>query len=250
MSFLKMVEEKLEIAYDNFIGKIFKGPIQPGEIANRAIRSMLRNKKKSINKNYVPNYYRIGLSKDDYMNIQPIANALSEEICELLTINAVERNLSILGTPVVDIEIEHNLTQGKLIIESKFKDIEKPVKTIIAEEKALEDTLTFGKKVIEQTLIKNEWSFQVLQGPDQGKKIKILAGTWTLGRKPENDIVLNDSSISRIHASIKLVNGKLTITDLDSTNGIFINEVRLKESQLFMGDKVLIGQTQLLVVKE
>ena len=72
----------------------------------------------------------------------------------------------------------------------------------------------------------------------------------TIGRKPENDIVLNDSSISRVHARVRLQSNKLTITDLDSTNGVVVNGLPIKESQVFAGDEIILGQSKLLVVKE
>ena len=48
MSFLRSVEEKLETVYERWIGKIFKGPLKPGEIAGKAIRVMIRNKKLAL----------------------------------------------------------------------------------------------------------------------------------------------------------------------------------------------------------
>ncbi|HHU32219.1 MAG: FhaA domain-containing protein [Zhaonellaceae bacterium] len=249
MSFLRSVEEKLETVYERWIGKIFKGPLKPGEIAGKAIRVMIRNKKVSINKTYVPNYYQINLSKEDYLQIQPILDSFSEEISETLAANAAERSFTILGKPLVTFEINSELSQGQLKINTKYVETKSPV-IIEDEKKVLEDTLTFSKQQTSRLPVQNDWSFQVLQGPDKGKKFRIISGLMTIGRKPENDIVLNDSSISRVHARVRLQSNKLTITDLDSTNGVVVNGLPIKESQVFAGDEIILGQSKLLVVKE
>lgn len=248
MSFLRKIEDKLENAYEEWIGKIFKGPVKPGEIASKAVRVMTRNKKISVNRTYGPNHYQICLSKDDYFQIQSIISGLSEEISETLLANASERNITILGKPQVIFEIDSGLRQGQIRIKTKCIEVKEDVKT--ATQLSLEDTLTFNKKEIRHTIVQDDWSFHVVQGPSQGKKFKIPQGLITIGRKPENDIVLNDSSISRIHARVKLQNGKLTITDLDSTNGITVNGLRTKECQLLAGDEIILGQSKLLVAKE
>jgi pSer/pThr/pTyr-binding forkhead associated (FHA) protein len=56
---------------------------------------------------------------------------------------------------------------------------------------------------------------------------KLKSGKNTLGRQPDNDIVLSDESASRKHAEITMQEDKLVITDLKSTNGTFVNRDRL-----------------------
>ena len=250
MSFLRKIEDKLENIYEEWSGKLFKGPIKPSEIANKAVRTMVKNKKISINKNYAPNDYQVYLSKDDFLQTQPIFDALSEEISETLLANATEKNLTIIGKPRVIFEIDSGLSQGQVRIKTNYLEVKEDIEPDDGFKIPLEDTLTFSKKEINYTLVQNDWSFHVIQGPSEGKKFRIPNGLLTIGRKPENDIVLNDTCISRIHARVKLQNGKLTITDLDSTNGVFVNGLQTKECQLSVGDEVVLGQTKFLVAKE
>jgi len=249
MSIFRSMEDLLETAYEKLIGKVFKGPLKPGEIAGKAIRVMVRNKKVSLNKTYAPNYYQIYLSKEDYLQIQPILDSFGEEISEILSANAEERDLTILGKPQVCFEIDSELSQGQLNVLTKYVEINNP-KTDEEEKNDLANTLTFSKKQLSRALTQDDWSLLVLQGPDKGKKFKLTSGIMCIGRKPENDIVLNDSSISRLHARLKLYHNKLTITDLDSTNGVIVNGELIQESQLFAGDEIILGQSKLLVTKE
>jgi adenylate cyclase len=64
----------------------------------------------------------------------------------------------------------------------------------------------------------------------------------TVGRGNANDLVLNDSSVSRFHAVIKLRDNSIFIADRGSTNGIVLNDTKIKqEAELKNGDVALVG---------
>lgn len=67
-----------------------------------------------------------------------------------------------------------------------------------------------------------------------------------IGRK-EASIIINDPSVSRHHASLKLLSGKLVIEDKQSTNGTQVNGVDVKSKELAKGDRITIGDTVLIV---
>jgi adenylate cyclase len=78
----------------------------------------------------------------------------------------------------------------------------------------------------------------------------IKAGRTSIGRSPEQDIVLIDSSASRLHAELYFDEnmGTVTITDLGSTNGTFVNRERLTVARrLYDGDVIRIGGSTLIV---
>lgn len=65
-----------------------------------------------------------------------------------------------------------------------------------------------------------------------------------LGRHPECDVQIDSRKISRRHCCIAQVNDYLVVRDLDSTNGIRINGVRVVEGKLKPGDEVTIGSNR------
>ncbi len=69
----------------------------------------------------------------------------------------------------------------------------------------------------------------------------------TIGRSSDNDVVLRDFSVSRHHARIEEVEGGQQIVDLESTNGVKINENLVKSGALAAGDQITIGNFLLLV---
>jgi pSer/pThr/pTyr-binding forkhead associated (FHA) protein len=75
----------------------------------------------------------------------------------------------------------------------------------------------------------------------EGPSILIDKPILLLGRHPECDVQIESRKISRRHCCIAQVNDYLVVRDLDSTNGIRINGVRVIEGRLRPGDEVTIG---------
>ncbi|MDY0000528.1 MAG: DUF4388 domain-containing protein [Polyangia bacterium] len=70
-----------------------------------------------------------------------------------------------------------------------------------------------------------------------------------IGRSSDLDMVLVEDMVSRKHSKITSTGGELTIEDLGSTNGTFVNGERVKFSKLKDGDRVLIGTSIIKLVK-
>lgn len=69
-----------------------------------------------------------------------------------------------------------------------------------------------------------------------------------IGRSSELDMVLVEDMVSRKHSRISTGEGDLSIQDLGSTNGTFVNGERIKQSKLKEGDRILIGTSIIKLV--
>jgi hypothetical protein len=89
--------------------------------------------------------------------------------------------------------------------------------------------------------------FVVLTGPQKGEDFRIREGPNTIGSAPDADIVLHDTAISGKHASLRYKDQKFTITDLDSTNGTFLNDRAepIAREELKDNDTVRVGEVTL-----
>jgi ABC-type multidrug transport system ATPase subunit/pSer/pThr/pTyr-binding forkhead associated (FHA) protein len=77
-------------------------------------------------------------------------------------------------------------------------------------------------------------------------------GVTTIGRDPENTLVLDDLMVSRHHAELRPVAGgrSFELVDLNSQNGTYVNGARVASSEVLVGDTVNIGSTALLVAPD
>ncbi len=87
----------------------------------------------------------------------------------------------------------------------------------------------------------------IISSPD-GKKgiLELSKPITTIGRGNANDLVLNDSSVSRFHAVVKLQDNAVFIADRGSTNGVVLNDEKiLQDAELKTGDIASIGRYEL-----
>lgn len=82
-----------------------------------------------------------------------------------------------------------------------------------------------------------------LNGQNMGEAVEVKEG-MTLGRQADCDLVLDDPKTSRHHARIVQEGGRYVVVDLNSSNGTFLNGVRIQKSALSMGDRLRLGDTE------
>ncbi|HSE42940.1 MAG TPA: ATP-binding protein [Acidobacteriota bacterium] len=78
-------------------------------------------------------------------------------------------------------------------------------------------------------------------GQSTEKLFELKKGSTTLGRAKENDIVILDASLSRVHARIDVNNEGVVLNDLQSSNGTFVNGERISTYILKHGDAIKCG---------
>lgn len=82
------------------------------------------------------------------------------------------------------------------------------------------------------------------------KEIPLDREQLTIGRKPDNDVVIDNPAVSGHHAKLARVQAVYFLEDLGSTNGTFVNEKKIDKKQLRDGDRVTIGKHLLLFEDE
>ena len=74
-----------------------------------------------------------------------------------------------------------------------------------------------------------------------GQVLELTGGYQVLGRDTKCDIELADDSVSRRHAAVESAREGYIVTDLNSTNGTYVNDVRITSQQLHAGDRLRLG---------
>jgi FHA domain-containing protein len=82
-------------------------------------------------------------------------------------------------------------------------------------------------------------------GPNRGAQIDLIPGSNRLGRALDNDIQIEEPSVSSHHCEILLENGTITVRDLGSTNGTFIDGRQIQEAPIEPGQKLQLGSLEM-----
>jgi hypothetical protein len=78
------------------------------------------------------------------------------------------------------------------------------------------------------------------------REVEITKTRTALGRRPYNDVVIENLAVSGEHAALHLQGSEVTIEDLNSTNGTFVNGKVVKKQLLQYGDSIEIGKYKVL----
>ena len=82
------------------------------------------------------------------------------------------------------------------------------------------------------------------------KAVQLTKDRTTLGRRPYNDVVIDNLAISGEHAVFQMSGSDVFIEDLNSTNGTYVNGKAAKKQQLVNGDTVEVGKYKIKFVAE
>ncbi len=91
------------------------------------------------------------------------------------------------------------------------------------------------------------YALVVERGPRAGLTYVLGEGETLAGRSDDVDIFLGDVTVSRHHARFSVDDAGLTVEDLRSTNGTYVNAERQDTARLQAGDEVIIGKFHLVV---
>jgi pSer/pThr/pTyr-binding forkhead associated (FHA) protein len=85
----------------------------------------------------------------------------------------------------------------------------------------------------------DSWTFRLPPG-----------ATKTLGRAPRADFVLEAALVSRLHCRLTATDNTIDVVDLDSTNGTYINDQRVRSGTLGTGDRLKVGRIEMTIARQ
>ena len=95
------------------------------------------------------------------------------------------------------------------------------------------------------------WVLKTAEGATSTFSYRILPGNVkTIGRATGADFVVDASLVSRLHCRLTAGAAELEMVDLDSTNGTFVNGQRTVRAALQAGDRLGVGEVELVISRE
>jgi pSer/pThr/pTyr-binding forkhead associated (FHA) protein len=94
--------------------------------------------------------------------------------------------------------------------------------------------------------------FGLVLSADGGQEARVLikGSRFTIGRGSDNDLVLSDPSVSRVHLLVLVEQGRVVAQDLDSRNGTMVNGRAITSQPLDGGESVRVGDVALRFIKQ
>jgi hypothetical protein len=244
---MERLESFVSRVIEGWSARLFGAKLQPVQIAKRLIRTMEAHQTISLSKTFVPNSYVVSLSATDFAQFEQYRRSLERDLAEAVLSASRERNFTLLDFPSVEIERDEDVAPGDIrvscaLVDATGDEVEADPKSlgavesghtmVLDREKLLREKPRAPKATVE---VKGERS-PVQLGPEP----------LLIGRDQQNDVVLDDTRVSRKHAEIRLRLGRYTLYDLQSTNGTYVNGRRVAEVVLNDGDRISVAGLDLI----
>ena len=229
---LQRFERRLEGAIEGTFARIFRGGVEPVEIAKALQREAADKKAISKNRTLVPNHYIVELGPSDHARLSPYAGPLGEELAAMVREHAAEQKWSFVGRVQVAFEEQPDVDTGLFRVRSAVEagDLDSAPIPI--------DTASAPRLV-------------VVESPGASmRQLMLVNDSATIGRGSDVDLRLADTGVSRKHAEIRREGDDVVFVDLGSTNGSTVNGRQVERVRLTPGDRIAVGRSVLVFERD
>jgi FhaA, N-terminal domain/FHA domain len=276
MNPLRTLETTLTSAVEGAFGRLFRSEVRPMEIARRLAREMDEHRTSSLSRVYAPNEYAVWLSPEDRARYDGVEEELIEELCAYLLEHARSEELTLASQPLIAFRTDDALRLGEFGIQARLvrpPDGDARGGRDDPRGSAGEDDRGAaargrddgppageGEGARGETMIYS--GSRRIRGPLEqaspapppraslvldGRRLLVAPSGAVIGRSRDCDVVVEDSGVSRRHASLRLSPDGWTIEDLRSTNGLLLNGAPLHDVRpLRDGDRIGLGTTEIV----
>jgi hypothetical protein len=226
---LARFERALERIVEGSIAGVFRLRVQPAEIGRRLERAMLDGRVISVGTSLAPNLYEVRLHPEDAAAFTGWEQALSREMETWLAEFAFARGLSTVGP--IQVRLVEDTSVGRRSVQAagRFAAGAAPVGKSLPSDRGLPPPL------------------RLLPGDPGMPRLSLVSSPVRVGRAGDNDLVLADPEVLRHHARLELDGQGWRAIDLGSTNGTWVNGVRLNAATIVAGDEVAFGSIRYTV---
>ncbi|OHV44348.1 FhaA domain-containing protein [Pseudofrankia sp. BMG5.36] len=245
MGVLQRFERRLGGLVEGAFAKVFKGGVEPVEIAGALARETDDRRAISSNRVLVPNQFAVELASGDYTRLAPYSRALCDELAEMVREHAAEQRYTFVGPLSVKLSEAQDLDVGVFRIRSSVASADPGV---VAGPRGA-GPRGGGPRATPGT---PHLMITSKDAPPGTEREYALTGESTLiGRSVECDIRLTDTGVSRQHGEIRsMPDGHFLYVDAGSTNGSIVNGRPATQVKLVNGDLIELGNALITFVRE
>ncbi|NUM45779.1 MAG: DUF3662 domain-containing protein [Anaerolineales bacterium] len=233
---LSQVEAQLQRLVEGSLARLFPSEWKNNKLATSLLEAMrehlqtdaIGEEEPSL---LAPDLYRIYLpthQAGERTGNRQLTASLANDLVEATRGSAIR----FLHVPVVQMLGDTHLRDGQVRVTAHFQS-EQP-----------DETQSFNPPISPHTYAPPLINAFLIY--DRTEIFPIEAPVITLGRQWDADLIFDDPRVSRLHAQIRMVDGRFVVFDLGSTGGTFVNGQRVQQRVLFRGDVLSLAGVELI----
>jgi len=222
--------------------RLFGARLQPVQVLRRIERAMEGDRRVVDGHALAPDRFAVRLHPRDLETLGPPTTTAVDLASGALRF-ARTHGYALRDRPQVSLRADETVPPGDLVIEAAISAAEAPA---VAAELGDGGTRRFEVPTVRSPRI----ALEIREPGRPPRLVPVGAGPVEIGRGRDCEVALVDGRVSRLHATIQPRDGVLILTDLRSTNGTFVNGNRVREIVLGAGDRIGLGDSELMVVAD
>ncbi|HET9344576.1 MAG TPA: FhaA domain-containing protein [Candidatus Limnocylindrales bacterium] len=242
---LASLERFFERLFEGQSARLFHTKLQPIQLQRRVERAMESGRVRDGDRTVVPHRFAVHLAAPDLAALREAHPTLAADLADAALEFARSHHYRLADRPTValvaDVAVEPGDATVAAAVEPEHVDdaaLVAPTGTPPADQTAV---------FVMPTVDAPKARLREVRPDGTSRTFMIDGRPLTIGRAPDNGLVLFDGRVSRHHARLYGRRGALLLADLGSTNGSWVNDRRVEEMALGEGDRIRVGDTILLV---
>lgn len=224
MSAFDKIERGVESAFENVFSRAFRSDLKPVELSS-GLKKAMDDRAAAVSRErvVVPNEFEIVLAESDFSKLADWGEeAMRDELTEVATSYARDQRYIFLGPVKISFSYSSDLSRGKLLVRGRSK--RGPVAPATTADATPENPIV-----------------------EVNGERYLLTGTVTvIGRGSTADIPVDDAGVSRRHLELRITPGGVIATDLNTTNGSYVEGHKITAATLLDGNTITIGRTRIM----
>jgi hypothetical protein len=226
---LDAIESRLQKIIEGSASKITTSPDMANLLTHKLVAAMASETREEGDLILAPNHYTIVLPPGYSAELKN-HHSLFAELTQALIQAGEEAGVSFPSAPEIAVIEDQGVPAGSLEIVAR---------TVFTAATATKTLIPPGEHPDSVPLN----AFLIIGG---NQVFQINQTVVNIGRRPDNNLVIDDPSVSRVHAQLRAIRGQLVLFDLESTGGTYLNGQRVTSSILYPGDVIALANTHLV----
>jgi len=244
---LASLERFFERLFEGQSARLFNTKLQPIQLQRRVERAMESGRVRDGDKTVVPHRFAVHLAADDLAALRDAHPTLAADLADAALEFARSHHYRIADRPSVALVADTSIEPGDVLVatgsEPEHTDDAAVDANPSADGPRADQTAVFVIPTVDAPKAR----LREVRPDGSTRMFNVDGRPLTIGRAPDNGLVLFDGRVSRHHARLYGRRGALLLADLGSTNGSWVNDRRVEEMALGEGDRIRVGDTILVV---